>query len=75
MTVVSVERFDGKYFSWFESRVKLENGMVLDVFFDINDREFRLFHSESLSWPQRDTIRDKMLSLFEEMLALENKAA
>lgn len=75
MTVVSVERFDGEFFSWYESRVKLENGMVLDVFFEINEREFRLFHAENLTWPQRNAIRDKMLTLFEEMLALENTAA
>lgn len=74
MTVVSIERHDGKYFHWYDANVRLENGMVLDAFFEMNEREFRLFNSEDLTWPERDAIRDKLLKLFDSLTSLEQAA-
>ena len=68
-----IQRMTGDMFDWFEAKLTLTNGTTLKAFYDITEREFRLFYAEALTWPQRDDIRNKITSIFTSMLATESK--
>ena len=69
----NIQRMTGDIFDWYEAELTLTDGTPLKAFYDITDREFRLFHAESLTWPQRDSIRDQIISVFNFLLKTESK--
>ena len=69
----NIQRMTSDTFDWLEAELTLTDGTTLKTFYDITDREFRLFHAESLTWPQRDSIRDQIISVFNFILKTESK--
>ena len=67
-----IQRMTSETFDWFEAHLTLADGTTLRAFYEINEDEFRLFNAESLTWPQRDSIRDQIMSVFHFILTTEN---
>lgn len=69
--IEKIERFESEMFIWFEAQLSLTDGTALQAFFDIGDGDFRLFHAERLTWPERDDIRSRIMAVFHAMLSTE----
>ena len=68
-----IQRMTGDIFDWFEAHLTLDDGTMLKVFYDIGDGDFRLFYAEALTWPQRDSIRSRIMAVFQAMLSTETE--
>lgn len=69
----NIQRMTGDIFDWLEAELTLTDGTPLKAFYEITEDEFRLFYAESLTWPQRDSIRDQIMSVFNFILKTESK--
>ena len=67
----NIQRMTGDMFDWYEAHLTLDDGTMLNVFYDIGDGDFRLFNAERLTWPERDDIRNRIMAVFHTMLSAE----